>query len=127
MPVTAAVISMLDAPLADQVRRLWAQLERDYSLTDVQAFPYPHLSFQGGRDADVVALKAALAEWVPTVRRFQIVIDGVDVFETPARTIYLRVVPSPDLAVINRQVNEIVAGHCSESFGLYRPTSGRRT
>jgi hypothetical protein len=63
-----AITSLLPSPASDHINALIKSLEKEFGLTDVQATPEPHLTYQIVEPADLEALKNGLHEIARTTK-----------------------------------------------------------
>lgn len=117
--ITFGILSLLEGEPYRQVREIWKYLEEKYGLVAVQAFPHPHLSFQGGVTCCVEEI-AENCQWLlDRLDPIDIEVTGLGHFGD--RVIYLEVKPTPNLRQVNRLVNEYLAMRCQSLFPLYTP------
>ncbi len=96
------IISLLDAPHAQQVKDLWAELEQQFGLRGVMSFPYPHVSFQLSDGYSFSTIQDRLRDTVARFKPLQVHTAGLGLFIHPAPVLYVPVVRSTTLDRIHR-------------------------
>jgi 2'-5' RNA ligase len=94
----AAVASILPDEAAEQVKDLWAELERTLGLRAATISPLPHFSYQVARDYDLDALQDVVASVARGARALRVQTAGLGVFTGPAPILHIPIVRSPELA-----------------------------
>jgi 2'-5' RNA ligase len=122
MPVDQIwILSVLeDKPYRD-VKKLWKVFETEYDSVGVQIFSHPHVTFQGGKTADLRQLKRDFQETISKIRPFEIEVNGPRHFDD--KVIYLEVEKTQRLIELNKRINQFLKIHCHNLLEDYAPGS----
>ena len=92
-----AVVSLLDVKHDEQVREVWAGLEREFGLCSIYSAPFPHFSYHGANDFDDERVRSLLERVAAQGQPFHIRTAGLGIFPGPKPILYIPVVRSPQL------------------------------
>ena len=122
---TYGICSDLGGEAQAAATTLWDHLERVYGLSEVRAAVHPHVSYlvgdMIGGAAGVEALGSRVAAAAARIAPFEVELDGLAVFEGPAPTLYLRVVPSALLRRVHAAVLEATRDAFTSIWPYYLP------
>ena len=121
MATTIGVLSLLEGPARQEALRLWQLFETEYDSRGVQTFAHPHLTFHAGTCLDVSELEVALTKLCQEFHPFEVLIDRLGYFDEPTPVIFMRVVPTPQLLALHRQIGEFMGFHCVGLYEHYLP------
>ena len=116
-----AITSLLPSPAADHINTLIKSLETEFGLTDVQATPEPHLTYQIVEPASLDTLKAALRDIAATTPPFVAHTTGLGMFPGGRPVIYIPVLRSDALNELHHRVFNIAAPLCSRTDKFSAP------
>jgi 2'-5' RNA ligase len=119
--VMLAITSLLPSPASDHINTLIKSLEKEFGLTDVQATPEPHLTYQIVEPADLEILKEALHEIARTTKPFIAHTTGLGMFPGDNPVIHIPVLRSDDLNLLHHRVLEAAAPLCSRTDKFSAP------
>jgi len=71
-----AVVSLLDNKHHQLVKDLWAELEREFTVSKVFGAPEPHFSYQLAKHYNVKSLEAVLRRFAASKTTFQVRAGG---------------------------------------------------
>lgn len=116
-----AITSLLPPPASNHINALIKSLEQEFGLTDVQATPEPHLTYQIVEPADLEQLKQGLHEVVRTTEPFVAHTTGLGMFPGDNPVIYIPVLRSDELNLLHHRVLELAAPLCSRTDKFSTP------
>ncbi len=116
-----AITSLLPSPASDHINSLIKSLEKEFGLTDVQATPEPHLTYQIVEPADLDQLKEALREIAATTAPFVAHTTGLGMFPGDSPVIYIPVLRSDPLNELHHRVFDIAGPLCSRTDKFSAP------
>ncbi|RZK23994.1 MAG: 2'-5' RNA ligase family protein [Hymenobacter sp.] len=110
-----AITSLLASPSSDHINKLIKSLETEFGLTDVQATPEPHLTYQLVEPLDLDALKTALRTIADTTHTFMAHTTGLGMFPGERPVIHIPVLRSDYLNQLHHRILEVAAPMCSRT------------
>ena len=110
-----AITSLLPSPAADHINALIKSLETEFGLTDVQATPEPHLTYQLVEPLDLDQLKAGLREIASTTAPFVAHTTGLGMFPGERPVIHIPVLRSDYLNQLHHRILEVATPMCSRT------------
>jgi 2'-5' RNA ligase len=116
------VVSLLDEASDAFVRRLWAELDRDFGVrvvTDI--VPYPHITYQGAQDYDFGRVEATLHALARDAATLRVLTAGLGIFTGPQPVLYLAVVRDPQLTAFQQRVWSALAALSTQHHPYYAP------
>ncbi|MDJ0366988.1 2'-5' RNA ligase family protein [Hymenobacter sp. H14-R3] len=116
-----AITSLLPSPSSDHINALIKSLETEFGLTDVQATPEPHLTYQIVEPADLETLKEALHEIAHTTAPFIAHTTGLGMFPGDNPVIHIPVLRSDALNLLHHRILEVAAPLCSRTDKFSAP------
>jgi 2'-5' RNA ligase len=116
-----AITSLLPSPASDHINALIKSLEKEFGLTDVQATPEPHLTYQIVEPADLETLKEALHEIAHTTKSFIAHTTGLGMFPGDNPVIHIPVLRSDVLNLLHHRILEVAAPLCSRTDKFSAP------
>jgi len=96
------ILSLLDSKYSQQVREIWADLEKRFGLRGVQEFPYPHVSFQISEGYPPETIQERMHDTVVRFKPIRVRTAGLGLFVNPAPVLYIPVVRATALDRIHR-------------------------
>ena len=99
-----AILSLLPDPFYDKVKEIWTLLENNHSIHEVQAAPFPHLSWQGAMEYEEKGLELTLKTIANLSKPFRIRTCGIGLFTGQYPVIFIQVIKSPQLMRIHQQI-----------------------
>lgn len=119
-----ALVSLLNQPHFDRVFKIWRDLEARFGLRYVlDTTPLPHLTWQVAEDYDLPALVDGLDCLTKRMEPMTARVDGLGLFSGEAPTVYLKVVPSPRLAALHRQLFDLTLPMSTDLGPYYQPAN----
>ncbi|TDN40449.1 2'-5' RNA ligase family protein [Hymenobacter sp. UV11] len=116
-----AITSLLPSPASDHINALIKSLETEFGLTDVQATPEPHLTYQIVEPTNMETLKAALRDIAATTPPFIAHTTGLGMFPGDSPVIYIPVLRSDALNELHHQIFNIAGPLCSRTDKFSAP------
>ena len=116
-----AITSLLPSPASDHINSLIKSLEKEFGLTDVQATPEPHLTYQIVEPADLDQLKAGLQEIAATSEPFIAHTTGLGMFPGERPVIHIPVLRSDYLNELHHRILAVAAPLCSRTDKFSAP------
>ena len=110
-----AITSLLASPASDHINAIIKGLEKEFGLTDVQATPEPHLTYQIVEPADLDELKHKLAAVATTSKPFVAHTTGLGMFPGDSPVIYIPVLRSDYLNQLHHRVLEVAQPLCTRT------------
>ncbi len=110
-----AITSLLAPPSSDHINKLIKSLETEFGLTDVQATPEPHLTYQLVEPIDLDALKEGLRQIAATSESFIAHTTGLGMFPGERPVIHIPVLRSDYLNQLHHRILEVAAPMCSRT------------
>ncbi|MGI4739925.1 MAG: 2'-5' RNA ligase family protein [Janthinobacterium lividum] len=110
-----AITSLLPSPSSDHINSLIKSLETEFGLTDVQATPEPHLTYQLVEPNDLDELKAALRHIASTSTPFIAHTTGLGMFPGERPVIHIPVLRSDYLNQLHHRILEVAVPMCSRT------------
>ena|SRR5579884_2596170 len=98
------VVTLLDGEQEQQVRALWANLEREFGLRGAGITPYPHFSYQVAEEYELQKLVPILERIALDSAPFHVRAGGLGVFTSAWPVLYLPVVRSPELTRFHHRI-----------------------
>ena len=116
-----AIISELDERAAVQVMHLWRRLNQSCGLEGIFNYPNPHFTWFAAEDIEIDRCSPILEAISREMHPFTVNTAGVDVFEGDDPVLYLKIVNSPGLMVLHRNIWEQVLPYGKIPNELYSP------
>jgi 2'-5' RNA ligase len=116
-----AITSLLPSPASDHINKLIKSLETEFGLTDVQATPEPHLTYQIVEPADLDMLKAGLREIAASSVPFIAHTTGLGMFPGERPVIHIPVLRSDYLNQLHHRILAVAAPVCSRTDKFSAP------
>jgi len=116
-----AITSLLASPASDHINSIIKGLEQEFGLTDVQATPEPHLTYQLVEPIDLAELKHKLAAVATTSVPFMAHTTGLGMFPGDNPVIYIPVLRSDYLNELHHRVLEVAQPVCSRTDKFSAP------
>jgi hypothetical protein len=110
-----AITSLLPSPASDHINALIKSLETEFGLTDVQATPEPHLTYQLVEPLDLDQLKEGLREIANTSKCFVAHTTGLGMFPGERPVIHIPVLRSDYLNQLHHRILEVATPMCSRT------------
>jgi 2'-5' RNA ligase len=110
-----AITSLLPSPASDHINALIKSLETEFGLTDVQATPEPHLTYQLVEPIDLGQLKEAMRHIANTSAPFVAHTTGLGMFPGERPVIHIPVLRSDYLNLLHHRILEVAAPMCSRT------------
>lgn len=114
-----AVVSLLEEPVSGRLRSLWEGLEREFGI-EPPAFP-PHLTYHAANAYDLEQVGGALKSIARSLPPFAVAAEGLGLFLTESKALYVPVVRTHRLALLQRTVVEEVRDHARDGSSHYQP------
>jgi hypothetical protein len=122
MPAQLEIVTLIEeGPIRDETQRWWRALER-YGCNNAQTSIVPFMSFCSITTDDIEAAENAIIEATADLRPFEITIDGFGYFDSPFKTVFMRVIASDRLKLIQRALYDSLAGAGKHTTDMYIPT-----
>ncbi|RZK96816.1 MAG: 2'-5' RNA ligase family protein [Hymenobacter sp.] len=116
-----AITSLLASPASDHINAIIKGLEKEFGLTDVQATPEPHLTYQLVDPVDLDELKHKLQAVATTASPIVAHTTGLGMFPGDNPVIYIPVLRSDELNQLHHRVLEVAAPLCSRTDRFSAP------
>ena len=116
-----AITSLLPSPASDHINALIKSLETEFGLTDVQATPEPHLTYQLVEPEDLPLLKESLRNIAATSIPFIAHTTGLGMFPGERPVIHIPVLRSDYLNQLHHRILEAAAPLCSRTDRFSAP------
>ncbi len=121
------IASLLDDASAQDVHRLWAELERTYGLREAaRSVPYPHVSYHLAEDYNLARIGALMRHVARQIAPFTICVTGLGAFTAHEPVLYLAVERSAELNALHETIWRALAdepGAARTSSPLYESAS----
>ena len=124
MTASLEVVSILESgSVHDETMNLWRIMENRYNFKNAQTSVLPYMTFLDGTcdDLDIEVVDRAFVELCPYLHPVEIIVDGMGWFESPFRTVYLRVIATDGLRQFHRQMYDVFASIMKRPNELYMP------
>ena len=117
-----AVVSLLDEEHTRLALALADELDEQFGVRVVaKMLRYPHFSYQGAEQYDLVALEATLRRIARDIQPFRVHADGLGVFTGAYPVLYVAVARSPELAQLHETLWRELAAVSEDPSPFYSP------
>jgi 2'-5' RNA ligase len=113
------VVLLVNDEHRDRVQRMAESLSRFGGTPSTVGLP--HVTLHAAQGYDVESVKARVVSLGRSLPPFEIVTTGVGIFPGSPTYIYLSVVRSPRLTVLQRSVVEEISHHCTGAESVWMP------
>lgn len=117
------VVSLLDEEHTTFVRRIWADLTREFGDNGTDASSSPHVSYHVADAYDLEKTEERLVSLARSIPQVDATTTGIGLFLGAEHVVYLPVVRQPRLTVMQRAVFNEVRDHAEGQHASYRPES----
>jgi 2'-5' RNA ligase len=113
------VVLLVDDEHRDRVQRMAESLSRFGGTPSTVGLP--HVTLHAAEDYDIEAVKARVLSLGRSLPPFEVVTTGLGIFPGSPTYVYLSVVRSPRLTVLQRAVVEEISHHCTGAESVWMP------
>jgi 2'-5' RNA ligase len=118
---TVGILSILEGDAFEKTKDLWKLFETEYDSIGAQSFEYPNLTFQIGECQDTGQIENLLKKLCEETGNFEVCIEGLGYFDSPAKVIYLKIKPTEEILNLNRVATEILKKSYTKISDYYLP------
>lgn len=116
-----AVASLLDTKHTDIVNTIIGDFEKEFSIKQVQATPFPHITYLITEAYNLEILKKYLERFCQTGKSFHVYTTGIGVFPGEHPVVYIPVLRTPPLNKFHSQLYKDISKLSTETVSYSKP------
>lgn len=118
-----AIVSVLEGPMAEEIRSLWRLLEGECGLRGIRMTPIPHFSWHVAEEYSSVELRAALEQVCAGQKFFRVKTAGLGIFGGGEPVIYIALVKNEAMRRLHRKIWRFARRIATSPSPYYDPDS----
>ena len=116
-----AITSLLDSKHTDIVNAIIENFEKEFGIKQVQATPYPHITYLIAEAFDLEVLKKYLERFCATGKAFHVYTTGIGVFPGEHPVVYIPVLRTQPLNKFHARLYQDVSKLSMETVAYSKP------